>query len=249
MLHLLFIEDETPAYQKLAGLVAEVLPTSFTHDWAKTGKQTSDLLTSGRHYDLIFADIQLSDGLSLDVLSHTELQCPIIFCSAYNDYLLEAFRTNGIAYILKPYGKEELTAALEKYNKLFTPGPQLLASLREVIDRPRNFKERLVIKSPKGIHLLPTKDISLIEAQGDFCRIYRHDGKAFSQTETLTRLLTQLDPGRFFRINRSIVVGLEHLQNIEPYFKNRLALKVAGYSETVTTSSGATAEFRVWLEG
>lgn len=97
--------------------------------------------------------------------------------------------------------------------------------------------------------MLPTKDISLIEAQGDFCRIYRQDGKAFSQTETLTRLLAQLDPSYFFRINRSVAVSLEHLKSIEPYFKNRLALKVAGYPETVTTSSSATAEFRLWLEG
>ncbi len=249
MLHFLLIEDETPAYQKLAGLIAEVLPSPFSHDWAKTCKQATDLFTSDQRYDLIFADIQLSDGLSLDVLTRAELHCPIIFCSAYNDYLLEAFRTNGIAYILKPYGKEDLAAALEKYNKLFTPGPQLLASLREVINQPRNYKERLVIKSAKGIHLLPTKDISLIEAQGDFCRLYRHDGKAFSQTETLTRLLAQLNPAHFFRINRSVVVSLEYLQSIEPYFKNRLALKVAGYPETVTTSSAATAAFREWLEG
>lgn len=249
MLHLLIIEDETPAYQKLSSLIGEVFPYPFTHDWAKTCKQTTDLLRSSKRYDLIFADIQLSDGLSLDVLTHSELGCPIIFCSAYNDYLLEAFRTNGIAYILKPYGKEELAQALAKYKNLFTPGPQLLASLREAIDQPKNYKERLVIKSPKGIHLLPTKDISLIEARGDFCRIYRHDGKAFNQTETLTRLLTQLDPSRFFRINRSVAVSLNHLQHIEPYFKNRLMLKVAGYPETVTTSSGTTAEFRLWLEG
>jgi DNA-binding LytR/AlgR family response regulator len=249
MLHLLIIEDETPAYQKLAALIGEVLPSPFTHDWAKTCKQTAKLLTSGQRYDLIFADIQLSDGLSLDVLTDTKLHCPIIFCSAYNDYLLEAFRTNGIAYILKPYGKQELEESLEKYNKLFTPGPQLLASLREVINKPKSYKERLVIKSAKGIHLLPTKDISLIEAQGDFCRIYRHDGKAFSQTETLTRLLAQLDPERFFRINRSVAVGLDHLQNIEPYFKNRLSLKAAGYPKTVTTSSSTTADFRLWLEG
>jgi len=120
MLHLLIIEDETPAYQKLTTLISEILPSPFTHDWAKTGGQTSKLLASGQHYDLIFADIQLSDGLSLDVLTHTELHCPIIFCSAYNDYLLEAFRTNGIAYILKPYGKEDLQEALDKYNKLKT---------------------------------------------------------------------------------------------------------------------------------
>ncbi len=249
MLHLLLIEDETPAYQKMVGLLNEVISGPFKHDWAKTGKQTRDFLHSGQRYDLIFADIQLGDGLSLDVLTQAELHCPIIFCSAYNDYLLEAFRTNGIAYILKPYTPADLAAAVDKYKKLFTPGPQLLTTLRQAITREKSYKERLVIKHRGGIHLLATQDISIIEAQGDFCRIYRHDGKAFSQSETLTGLQQQLDPRQFYRINRSQIVQLGHLQSIEPYFKNRLALKVAGYPETTTTSSGATAGFRVWLEG
>jgi len=249
MLHLLLIEDETPAYQKLAGLLSEVMSGPFNHEWAKTGKQTANHLNSDQRYDLIFADIQLGDGLSLDVLTKTELHCPIIFCSAYNDYLLDAFRTNGIAYILKPYTREDLVAAVDKYEKLFTPGPQLLTSLRQAITREKAYKERLVIKHRGGIHLLATKDISMIEAQGDFCRIYRQDGKTFSQSETLSSLLEQLDPKHFYRINRSQIVRLEHLESIEPYFKNRLALKVAGYPETATTSSGTTAGFRVWLEG
>ena len=249
MQQLLIIEDETPAYQKLSGLVEGIIGETCRHDWAKTCKQAREFLTSGKHYDLILADIQLSDGLSLGVFDQVELHCPIIFCSAYNDYLLEAFRTNGIAYILKPYDRDDLAAALSKYNKLFAPGPQLLASLREAIQRPSHHKERLVIKSAKGIQLLLTKDISVIEAQGDFCRVYRFDGKAFSQTETLTSLLAQLDARKFFRINRSVAVGLDHLRSIEPYFKNRLALKAAGYPETVTTSSATTAAFRTWLEG
>lgn len=249
MLHLLLIEDETPAYQKLVSLLNEVMSGPFTHDWAKTGKQSTDFLRSSQRYDLIFADIQLGDGLSLDVLTREELHCPIIFCSAYNDYLLDAFRTNGIAYILKPYTSADLAAAVSKYEKLFTPGPQLLSSLRQAITRERVYKERLVIKHRGGIHLLSTADISIIEAQGDFCRIYRQDGKAFSQSDTLSSLQQQLDPKQFFRINRSQLVRLEHLKSIEPYFKNRLTMKVLGYPDTVTTSSGTTAEFRTWLEG
>ncbi|MEM9928979.1 MAG: LytTR family DNA-binding domain-containing protein [Bacteroidota bacterium] len=249
MLHLLIIEDETPAYQKLTSLLQQTMSGPFTHDWAKTGKQTTKFLHSEQQYDLVFADIQLSDGLSLDVLSRIELHCPIIFCSAYNNYLLDAFRTNGIAYILKPYTSDDLAAAIAKYEKLFTPGPQLLTSLRQVITREKVYKERLVLKHRGGIHLLATKDISLIEAQGDFCRLYRHDGKAFSQSETLSNLQQQLDPKHFYRINRSQLVCLDHLQSIEPYFKNRLIMKVAGYPEQVTTSSATTAGFRVWLEG
>jgi len=249
MIHLLLIEDETPAYQKLVSLLNEVMSGPFTHDWAKTGKQSADYLRSTQQYDLIFADIQLGDGLSLDVLTREQLRCPIIFCSAYNDYLLDAFRTNGIAYILKPYTSTDLAEAVDKYKKLFTPGPQLLTSLRQAITREKIYKERLVIKQRGGIHLLATKDISLIEAQGDFCRVYRHDGKAFSQSETLTSLMAQLDPRKFFRINRSVVVSLDHLGSIEPYFKNRLVLKTAGYPDKVTTSSAVTAAFREWLEG
>jgi len=249
MLHLLLIEDETPAYQKLLGLLEEVFPTPFTHDWAKTNAQTTKHLQSGQRYDLLFADIQLSDGLSLDVLTRTELHCPIIFCSAYNDYLLEAFRTNGIAYILKPYTKEELAAGVSKYQKLFTPGPELLSSLRQAITRDKTYKERLVLKHRGGIHLLATSDISLIEAQGDFCRIFRKDGKSFIHSGSLGNLGQQLDPRHFFRINRSQCVRLDHLQSIKPHFKNRLAIRVAGYTEQVMTSSGTTAEFRIWLEG
>lgn len=249
MLYLLLIEDETPAYQKLVSLLQEVMSGPFEHDWAKTSKQATECLRSEQRYDLILADIQLSDGLSLDVLTREELHCPIIFCSAYNDYLLEAFRTNGIAYILKPYTKEDLKNAVDKYEKLFTPGTQLLTSLRQAITREKTYKERLVIKHRGGIHLLATTDISIIEAQGDFCRLYRHDGKAFNQSETLSSLQRQLDPKQFFRINRSQLVQLKHLVSIEPYFKNRLALRVTGYPDTVTTSSGTTAEFRVWLEG
>jgi DNA-binding LytR/AlgR family response regulator len=249
MLHLLIIEDETPAYQKLIALLNEVMSDPFTHDWAKTGKQSTDFLHSQHQYDLVFADIQLGDGLSLDVLTREELPCPIIFCSAYNDYLLDAFRTNGIAYVLKPYTSADLAAAVDKYEKLFTPGPQLLTSLRQAITREKTYKERLVIKHRGGIHLLNATDISIIEAKGDFCRIYRQDGKAFSQSETLRSLQQQLDPKHFFRINRSQLVRLEYLQSIEPYFKNRLVMKVVGYPDKVTTSSGTTAEFRTWLEG
>ena len=249
MQNILIIEDETPAYQKLSGIMGEIVGDDYSHDWAKTCKQTRQYLTSGKSYQLIFADIQLGDGLSLDVFDQIEINSPIIFCSAYNDYLLEAFRTNGIAYILKPYDKADLAGALNKYNKLFTPGPELLKSLRNAVTNTGSHKERLVIKSPSGIKLLQTKDISLIEAQGDFCRIYRFDGKAFNQTVTMTALLEQLDSAQFFRINRSIVVSIHYLERIEPYFKNRLALKVAGYPDTVTTSSATTTGFREWLEG
>ncbi|MEM1360003.1 MAG: LytTR family DNA-binding domain-containing protein, partial [Bacteroidota bacterium] len=137
----------------------------------------------------------------------------------------------------------------EKYEKLFPPSPQLFKHLRAAIQRERKYKDRLVIKDRGKIHLQPVNQISLIEAKGDVCRIVRIDGKSLIYSVSLGGLLEQLDPDFFFRINRSQAVRIDHLASIEPYFKNRLTLRVHGHSETITTSSATTADFRNWLEG
>lgn len=249
MQRFLIIEDETPAYNKLSGLLRELIPEGFTHDWAKSKVVTRGLLSEVDDYDLIFSDIQLSDGLAFEVFAEFSLQCPIIFCTAYNDYLQEAFKVNGIAYLLKPFNKGQLAESLQKYETLFPPAPKVLNDLRKAVTRQRTYKDRLVIKDRGKIHLLPVDQISLIEAKSDVCRIVRGDGKAFLHSISLGALSEQMDSELFFRINRSQMVRIDQIQTIEPYFKNRLALKMAGHPEVIHTSSAVTAGFRAWLEG
>ena len=166
--------------------------------------------------------------------------------------MLEAFQTNGIAYILKPYTKVDLEVALEKYKNLFgaiSYEKEPFSQLKEVLERKEKaYKERFAIKKPDGIKLLETIEISVINANGDFCIAYDAKGKRHTLSKNLSAAEAVLDPRYFFRVNRSQIIHIKYLQKIEPYFKNRLSLQLSGFQDAVITSSSVTREFRKWLE-
>lgn len=254
-MRILLIEDEIPAFEKLRLLLSTLLDSDTVYDWARSVEEAIALLEAEEEYQLIFSDIQLLDGLSFEIFEKVSLSIPIIFCSAYDAYLLSAFQSNGIAYILKPYGIKEVAGALEKYEKLFPVQKsnileqdvweQLKESVRQ---SNRTYKERFVIKGRKGIQLVATSDIALIEASGDFCKLVDASAATHLYSESLGKIYAQLNPAHFFRINRSQVVQLQHIETIENHFKNRLVLSLAGMSKTVMTSSNTTAHFRIWLD-
>lgn len=245
MQHILILEDETPAYQKLLRMLESLLENSIQCQWAKSNQEAITLLNGAWQPDLIMADIHLKDGVSFDVFSQVSISCPIIFCTAHHNYLQEAFQTNGIAYILKPYTQEDLQAALNKYHVLFrqnvTLNKYIVDSLKQAMHQQDEvvYKTRFAIKNPnKNIHILSVADIVLIEANGDFSKFYTQEGKTFLYSENIGNIFNKLNPAHFFKVNRSQVVQLQFIETIETYFKNRLLLTVKGYSEKVTTSSG-----------
>ena len=253
-MHILIIEDEIPAFEKLRTHIALYLKDDFTYDWARSVTETIHFLES-HTYDLIFSDIQLLDGSSFDVFEKVTITTPIIFCSAYDKYLLKAFKSNGIAYILKPYNQEDIIHAFEKYSTLFN-SPHMKAYDRkvfheinsEITTKSDTYKKRFVIKSKRGIHLLETANIAVVLAEGDFCKLIDCDGKTHLYSQNIGSMYASLDPSKFFRINRSQLVQLDYILKMENHFKNRLLLTVQGVKEKVMTSSGTTANFRLWLD-
>lgn len=251
-MRILILEDEIPARKKLAQNLTVFFGDSIVLDSTRTVKGGIELLESNLNYDLILSDIKLLDGNSLEVFRKVETQVPIIFCTAYDEHLLEAFQTNGIAYILKPYQERDLQSALKKFEKLFQPkmlGKDIFKQLQEVLDtRDKNYKKRFAIKKSDGIKLLDVSNIVLIQANGDFCKIFDSDGRLHSISKSIGVLIEELDPKHFFKINRSQIVGIEHIERIEPYSKNRLALHIKGFKQHAITSTSVTKEFRMWLE-
>ncbi len=253
-MRILILEDEIPAYQKLQKHLEQLMTASFTQDWARSIEEGKTYLAS-QTYDLILSDIQLLDGLSFDLFSQVEVSCPIIFCSAFDNYLFQAFETNGIAYVLKPYSLDDLKKAIEKYQALFEAqkppkiDSELLQALKSSLSiESMEYKKRFVIKRKNGIQLLSVNEISLIEASGDFCLVTDKSGKRHPISQTLGALHEQLSPVQFFRINRSQIVQLDAIQQIENHFKNRLLLSLQGVKEKPMTSTANTAAFRKWLE-
>ena len=251
---LLILEDEIPAYQKLVTFVNTYFETEVPHDWARSNTDGKALLNTNK-YDFILSDIQLLDGISFDLFNDVETDTPIIFCSAHDEYLFEAFNTNGIAYILKPYSQSDFKKAIEKYQSLFKQGDyntlnhQTITELKIALKEEHNtYKKRFVIKKAKGIKLLNVSDISSIEASGDFCIATDYNGKRHTISQNLGSINKQLQTTKFFKINRSEIVSIDFIENIENHFKNRLLIKMTGLEENVMTSTATTSEFRKWLE-
>lgn len=253
-MHILILEDEIPAYEKLLTHLEFYFEEDFTHNWARSNEKARSFLANER-YDFILSDIQLLDGISFDVFNSVKIECPIIFCSAHDEYLFEAFRTNGIAYILKPYTKEDIKQALDKFQSFFkTESYQPIQNdtidlLKSALQQEQtHYKKRFVIKKSKGIQLLNVSDISLIEASGDFCMAVDYKGKKHPISHNLGTIHEMLNPMKFFRINRSQIAHIDFIENIESHFKNRLLIQLTGIKEKVMTSSSTTSDFRKWLE-
>ncbi len=253
-MRILVLEDEIPAYQKLLKFLNDYFEKDIEHDWARSIHDGKAFLQT-EEYNLILSDIQLLDGVSFNLYDEISVTCPIIFCSAYDEYLFQAFNTNGIAYILKPYSQEDFNKALEKYKSLFAQEQNIaldtntIQFLKQALqEEQKQYKKRFVVKRSKGIQLLNVADISIIEASGDFCMVTDIKGKRHPIQEKIGTLIEKLNPKKFFKINRSQIVHIDCIETIENHFKNRLLLKMIGHKEKVMTSSSNTSDFRKWLE-
>lgn len=253
-MNILILEDEIPAYQKLTKCLDSFFDIKITHDWGRTNVDGEKLLKENT-YDFILSDIQLLDGLSFDLFDKTQIDCPIIFCSAHDEYLFQAFNTNGIAYVLKPYSQDDFDKAIQKYESLFKKGDynsldsNTIDALKSALQQENTtYKKRFVIKKASGIQLLNAIDIALISASGDFCLVIDNNGKRHTISQNLGSIIQQLNPKKFFKINRSEIVNIDFIEKIESHFKNRLLISIKNYKEKVMTSSSTTSDFRKWLE-
>jgi DNA-binding LytR/AlgR family response regulator len=168
---------------------------------------------------------------------------------------VEAFQTNGIAYLLKPFSADEFKAAWQKFHLLFQRSsmpnidPALLQQLAQLVGQDtKPTKKTFTVKKAQGVYLLQTKAIVYLQAQGDFVLAFDQNGKKHVLNYSLRDLEALLDPHHFFRINRSELVHFPFIQQFEPYIKNRLAIQLRSSPEPLYTSNSRSAAFREWLE-
>ncbi|MEL7221075.1 MAG: LytTR family DNA-binding domain-containing protein [Bacteroidota bacterium] len=250
----LILEDEELAATKMKADLEQYYQGQVAIEWLQSVGQGITYLRENTP-DLILSDIELLDGRAFIIYEHIEINSPIIFTTAYDQYLLDAFRTNGIAYLLKPIDDEQLKAALDKYDKLFQQeqsfGLQssVLEQLKEALDqKSTNYKQRFTIKKTSGIILLKVEDISHFQADNNIVFAFDRKGKKHIVSHKMSELEELLNPNAFFRLNRSEIVQVDFIEKIESYFNNRLAVSVPGIKKAMITSSSRTADFRKWIE-
>lgn len=248
-MQVLVLEDERPAGEKLIDLIGTQEP-NVTLKWLRTGKEGMDYLT--RHTpDLIFSDIELLDGNVFDFLKDAEFDSPIIFCTAYDRFFIQAFESNGIAYLLKPYTKDDFERAWTKYHRLFESKSQstaeLLYQVRKVLPQLGSYKTTFASKRRNGIFMVKTAEIHLFQAQGDFVYAFGQKYERHVINHSLSSVFESVDPYLFFQINRSELVNRVAVVKYEPHIKNRLRITLNGDVE-VYTSNSRSAAFRSWIE-
>ncbi|MCH7409495.1 LytTR family DNA-binding domain-containing protein [Belliella sp. DSM 111904] len=254
MTKVLIIEDEIPARKKLKRYIEALYPTSEIMAELDTVEAAVAFLKINQP-DLIFSDIELLDGNAFEIYQQVATPCPIIFTTAYDQFWMDAFEGNGIAYLLKPFSQDRFQKAWEKYILLQKSASEQvnvitrLAKLMQENLQERKYKKRFVINSNHGISFLDTANILFFIASEGVVFAYDNQSKKHMLTEpTLKVIEEQLDPMAFFRINRSELVHKPFIEKLERYNKNTLAIKLKGYSNHLITSQSTTAAFREWVE-
>lgn len=252
---ILILEDEIPAYEKLLNFITAEIPNAQIVGWARSNIEAQSLLQTGVAIDIIFSDIELLDGISFETFEAVKVDCPIIFCTGFDQYVLKAFQTNGIAYLLKPYSLDNFREAYTKYETLFAKrispsiAPNVLNELKQMLQSDkRAYQRRFTSKKKEGIKLLETIAIVCFEANGDFCLAYDLKGSKHVINHSLGEIENKVDPNFFFRINRSQLINIDFIDKIDNHFKNKLSISMRHLTGSFLTSSAKTADFRKWLE-
>lgn len=253
MIKILIIEDEIPARQKLKRMIQEL--NDHVEILAEVDRvDTAIQFLKSNSVDLIFSDIELLDGDAFEIYQQVKVTCPIIFATAYDQYWMNAFDSNGIAYLLKPFSKEKFLSAWEKFKTLRNTSNDespIIERFSQLLQNhvKKQYKKRFIINTNQGMTILETENIQFFEASASVVFAIDNKGKKNILTEsTLKEIEEVVDPTAFFRINRSELIHKTYIDKIDRYNKNTYAIYLKHYSTTLKTSNSSSGDFRKWLE-
>ncbi|WP_146660682.1 LytR/AlgR family response regulator transcription factor [Enhygromyxa salina] len=253
MTRVVIIEDEPPARARLVASLRELDPQ--LEIVAELGSVAQAVRWFEDHHhqgapDLVFADVQLSDGLSLEIFAQVQPAAPIVFCTAYDEYMVEALAQNGIAYLLKPYTTTELGDVLRKYRRLEAHFSTRLAALARALGQPRASARRLLARDGDTFVAVPIDEIAYFGVRDGVTELVRRDARRLELDRTLADIEAELVSAGFFRINRQYLAHADAVSGFRSYFKGRLLVELKpAASEDVVVSQPNAARFRSWLEG
>jgi two-component system, LytTR family, response regulator LytT len=256
VMNYVIIEDEAPAQRLIQELLRELRPQWKTAACLDSVESAVSWFRDHPHPDVVFMDIQLSDGLSFDILAQVEIRSMIIFTTAYDEYAIRAFKVNSIDYLLKPIKKSELSTALEKYERL---SKKMLHSRNKALEAaelakaitvamPR-YRTRFLISGGEMFFPLPVEAAAYIYSLNRITSVITFEGKRRVIDFTLDHLEEELDPERFFRANRQFIVNIKAVARVHTFFNGKLLLETRpAYEEKITISREKARQFKSWLD-
>lgn len=249
-MNVLIVEDEPVAADRLKSLVEADREDVIVTAIEATAEGAAQRIVE-QEFDLIFMDIQLADGLCFDIFEAVEPPCPVIFCTAFDDYAIQAFKANGIEYLLKPVRQQDIQRAFERYDSLKKQfgeaDPSTNRTVANSIDRDGPAKQRFLIRAGNRLFSINVDEIAWFETRGRDIALHTFDGRDLYIDDTLNELERKLDPQKFFRINRQRLISFDALEDIR-IDEGRYQLKLAADPSPVLVSRDRVSDFRQWLD-
>lgn len=249
------IEDEIPAARLLNKMLTELRP-----DWEililpGNVEGAVKWFRSNPHPDILFLDIQLTDGVSFSFIEQADPESMIVFTTAYDEYAIRAFKVNSIDYLLKPIDKDSLSETLEKYERLtskfykeFNKQGDILEILQQISSPGKKYRTRFLISGDDKLFTLQVDDIAYFYTENKITFAVTHQNKEYIIDMSLDKLCEQLDPDRFFRTNRQTVVSVQAIQKIENYFLGKVVVRVIpSFKDKIIVSREKIGAFKLWL--
>lgn len=255
---LLIIEDEDLAVKKLQKTLAAVDNMAEVVGVTHSIRSSVDWFTSNPSPDLVLMDIELADGQSFEIFEQTEVKCPVIFTTSYDEYAIRAFKVNSVDYLLKPVQPEDLKAAMEKYQNLkaqYKPEAPLPALRVEQLVKEiqqqltvKEYRKRFLVKHLNKLVSVDVKDIACFFSENGLNFFLTFDNRKYLVDYLMDELEEMLDPETFFRANRSLIVTFSSIEKIEDYFGGRLTLKLRPVLDRETlVSREKVSDFKKWM--
>jgi len=257
MMRVLIVEDEKPAAEKLQRLLYQYDPTIEIQAIVDSVRKSVDWLKNhGNQVDLLFLDIQLTDGLSFDIFKQVEVDKPVIFTTAFNEYAIDAFKVNSIDYLLKPITFNSLRESLEKLNSLnenlsfLSKKTGLEEISRALALLKRRYKDRFMVKSGEHILSVTTDKVTLFFAEGRNAFLVAHSKQRFLIDYKLEELEDLVDPALFFRVNRSFIVNINSVRDVLVYSNSRLKVMLnQDFDRDIIVAREKVLSFKHWFGG
>jgi DNA-binding LytR/AlgR family response regulator len=250
---ILIIEDEPQIAGELNDLLVKINPEAEIVGMLDSIDSSVKFLSEKRNTpELIFMDIQLADGLSFEIFTRVEINCPVIFCTAYDQYKLQAFKCNGIDYILKPIKECSIRSAFEKIEKLklsFNSNNDILEIIKNALPQQKSYSSSLLTQN-KGKHIpIPVDNIAFFYLSDEIVYAYCFNSKKFPVYKTLEEIESTLNPDNFYRINRQILLNRNSIKEIQPYINRTVIVKTElPHSEQLIVSQFKVSTFLKWIE-
>ena len=248
---ILIVENEKPAAEKLVRALKKIDKSVTVLGVVETVEDAINCIQDTPQPDLILMDIQLDDGLCFEIFEIINVDIPIIFTTAYDEYTLKAFKVNSVDYLLKPIDEESLKSAISKFKKLYADNDPFKKDFRQLLHEFRNqYKSRFLIKIGDKYRSVLAGEISHFHIIERSVFLTDFQGKDNGVDYSLEQLQTLLDPRKFFRINRECIVNIDAISLMSSYSSSRLHLTIKNQekSDLFVVSREKVSDFKKWID-